>query len=57
MNNKMYIKEVLDVLDTFEEISGPNGKDYIEVMQAIKNEIEIRIKNCNSWLKNEEENE
>tara|TARA_R110000824_G_scaffold300775_5_gene488826 strand:+ start:27 stop:200 length:174 start_codon:yes stop_codon:yes gene_type:complete len=57
MNNKMYIKEVLDVLDTFEEISGPNGKDYIEVMQAIKNEIEIRIKNCNSWLKNEVENE
>lgn len=43
MNRDEILKNVLDSMQPAEEMGGPNGEDYLNLMLAIKDEVDTRI--------------
>jgi|SaaInlLV_10m_DNA_1039704.scaffolds.fasta_scaffold07158_6 hypothetical protein len=45
LKNEIYL-DVFAALQQAEEIGGPEGQDYIDLMERIKSEVETRIANA-----------
>lgn len=44
--NKSFHDAVVRAMQPMEELGGPDKEDYIEIMETLKAEIELRIENC-----------
>lgn len=51
--NDMFYNQVIDAINPMEELGGPELEDYIEIMDAVQEEVQTRLATATARLEAE----